>query len=464
MKYLAVFCLLCFLAQPAFSVEVEKIQWHTDIEAAKEKAKKYQLPLLLVFSGSDWCKPCIKLRENILYSAEFERYAFKNLVLVELDFPALKKNRLSKEQTTHNEQLAEKYNAKGVFPSMVVITHTGKQLGQMGYKKDYAVADYITYFSSFSKYGVNSKTQTKVLKLMGSRFEISAVHEDIRLAWKAINAGIAEITRIEQLISSWDANSQTSEINQQAGIQAVKVDSELYDLIYRALKVSKLTNGAFDISFASMERIWKFDGSMTEIPSNEAVQKSVVKVAYQNIILDAEAQTVFLKEKGMRIGFGAIGKGYAANRAKSVMKEIGVENGLVNAGGDLIGWGEQEDGTHWRIGIADPKQKGAVFSWLGIVNQGVVTSGNYEKFALIDGKRYAHIIDPRSGMPVTGLKSVTIICPDAELADALATSVFVLGEKAGLDLVNQLKGIECLLVTDEDEIQVSNNLTLNYYE
>lgn len=468
MKYLAVFCLFCFLAQPAFSVEVEKIQWHTNIEVAKEKAQKNQLPILLVFSGSDWCKPCIKLRENILHSVEFERYASQKLVLVELDFPALKKNRLSKEQTTHNEQLAEKYNAKGIFPSMVVINHTGKQLGQMGYKKDHTIADYISYFSSFSKYGANTKastkTQTKVLKLMGSRFEISAVHEDIQLAWKGITEGIEEIIRIEQLISSWDVDSQTSEINRQAGIQPVKVDKELYDLIYRALKVSQLTDGAFDISFASMERIWKFDGSMTEIPSNEAVQQSVAKVNYESIVLDAENQTVFLKDKGMRIGFGAIGKGYAANRAKSVMKEIGIENGLVNAGGDLIGWGEQEDGTNWRIGIADPKNKDAVFSWLDIMNQGVVTSGNYEKFALIDGKRYAHIIDPRTGMPVTGLKSVTVICPDAELADALATSVFVLGEKAGLELVNQLKGIECLLVTNEDEIQVSDNLALNYYE
>lgn len=464
MKYLAIFSLLCLLAQPALGVEVEKIEWHTNIEEAKQKAEKLQLPILIVFSGSDWCKPCMKLREDILHSTEFEKYAFKNLVLVELDFPALKKNRLSDEQTAHNEKLAEKYNSKGIFPSMVVINYTGKQLGQMGYKKDYAIADYINYFSSFSKYGVQPKTQTKVLKLMGSRFEVSAVHDDIRLAWEAINAGIAEITRIEKLISSWDENSQTSEINRQAGIKPVAVDKELYDLIYRSLKVSKLTDGAFDISFASMERIWKFDGSMTELPSDEAVRNSVANVNYQNIILDAAAQTVFLKEKGMRIGFGAIGKGYAANRAKIIMQEMDIEHGLVNAGGDLVGWGSQEDGTNWKIGIADPKEKDKIFSWLSIVNQGVVTSGNYEKFALIGGKRYAHIIDPRSGMPVTGLKSVTIICPDAELADALATSVFVLGEKAGLDLVNQLKGIECLLVTDEDEIEVSDNLNLNYYE
>ena len=464
MKYLAIFSLVFCLSQSTFAVEVEKIQWHTNIEEAKEKAKKNQVPILMVFSGSDWCKPCMKLRENVLQSADFERYAFKNLILLELDFPAQKKNKLSKEQTSHNEQLAEKYNPKGIFPSMIAIHHSGKVLGQLGYKKDYSREDYIAYFSSLSKYRVESKTQTKVLKLMGSRFEVSAVHEDVRLAWKAINAGIAEISRIEQLISSWDSHSQTSEINRQAGIQAVKVDKELYDLIYRALKVSKLTDGAFDISFASMEKVWKFDGTMKSIPPSEAVQKSVAKVNYQNIVLDSDEQTVYLKEQGMKIGFGAIGKGYAANRAKTIMQKMGIENGLVNAGGDLIGWGKQENGDNWKIGIADPKQKDKVFSWLNIVNQGVVTSGNYEKFALIDGIRYAHIIDPRTGMPVTGLKSVTIICPDTELADALATSVFVMGEVGGLHLINQLKGIECLLVTDENEIKTSDNLTLNYYE
>ncbi|MFK7906202.1 MAG: FAD:protein FMN transferase [Chitinophagales bacterium] len=471
MKLFAVKSLIClFLSLSLFNanhVNAQEVQWYTDIEAAKAQAEKTQMPILLVFSGSDWCKPCMKLKEQVLKTPDFEQYASKNLVLVELDFPAQKKNRLSKEQTAHNEGLAEKYNSKGAFPAIIVIDHHGKRLGELGYKKDYVVKNYIAYFASFAKMGDNSqtsKTQTKVLKLMGSRFEVSAVHEDKQVAWNAINAGIEEMSRIEKLISSWDENSQTSEINRKAGMEAVKVDKELYSLIHRALKVSKLTKGAFDISFASMERVWKFDGSMNKLPTKEAVAASVEKVNYQNIVLDSNEGSVFLKEKGMRIGFGAIGKGYAANRAKKIMQEMGIESGLVSAGGDLIGWGEQEDGTVWKIGIADPGEKDKVFSWLSIVNQGVVTSGNYEKFAMIDGQRYAHIIDPRTGMPVTGLKSVSIICPDAELADALATSVFVLGEEEGLNLVNQLKGIECLLVTDQNEIKTSENLALNYYE
>ncbi|MDF1866052.1 MAG: FAD:protein FMN transferase [Saprospiraceae bacterium] len=269
---------------------------------------------------------------------------------------------------------------------------------------------------------------------------------------------------METLISSWDKNSQTSKINQQAGILPVKVDKELYDLIFRAKKVSGLTSGAFDISFASMDRIWKFDGSMTVMPSQESITKVKSKINWKNILLHKEEQTVFLKEKGMKIGFGAIGKGYAANRAKSLMQEMqGVHGGVVNASGDLITWGKSVQQEGWLINITNPKDKEVALGYLQINDLAVVTSGDYERYVVFDDIRYAHIIDPRTGYPTTGIKSVTLVCPDAELADALATSVFVLGKEKGLNLVNQLKNIECLIVTDEDEILTSENLKLNYF-
>ena len=307
-------------------------------------------------------------------------------------------------------------------------------------------------------------TQNKVLKLMGSRFEFTAVADDEQTAWNAINAGIKEVERIEKLISSWDKNSQTSKINQNAGLQSVKVDKELYDLVFRAKKVSQLTQGAFDISFASMDRIWKFDGSMTEMPDPTSVADARAKINWENILLDVEKQTIFLRESGMKIGFGAIGKGYAANRAKALMQSMsGVRGGVVNASGDLITWGESPSTEGWRVNITNPKDKEVSLGWLTIGGLAVVTSGDYERFVQFDGKRYAHIIDPRTGYPTTGIKSVTLVCPDAELADALATSVFVLGKVEGLKLVNQLKNFECLIVTDEDEILTSNNLQLNYF-
>jgi len=306
--------------------------------------------------------------------------------------------------------------------------------------------------------------QNKVLKLMGTRFEVSAVAKNKQLAWNAINAGIKEIERIERLISSWDKSSQTTSINQQAGIQAVKVDKELFDLIFRAKKISLLTKGAFDISFASMDRIWKFDGSMKAMPSKDQVEKAKEKINWDNIDLDREKQTVFLKEQGMRISFGAIGKGYAANKAKAIMQKMeGVHGGVVDASGDLITWGESTNENGWTINIADPKNKSRSLGYLNIGNLSVVTSGDYENYIEFDGVRYAHIIDPRTGYPTTGIKSVTIVCLDAEVADALATSVFVLGKEKGLNLVNQLNGIECLIVTDEDELLTSKNLILNYF-
>ena len=306
--------------------------------------------------------------------------------------------------------------------------------------------------------------QKKVLLLMGSRFELTAVAQNDTIAWEAINAGIAEIQRIEALISSWQSDSQTSAINRQAGIAPVQVDQELYDLIYRAKKVSQLTKGAFDISFGSMEPIWQFDGSAYDMPDETTVAKAAEKINWQNIILNKEQHTVFLKEQGMRIGFGAIGKGYAAMRAKLVMQDIpGLEGGVVNASGDLIAWGAKASQEERSVKIADPNDPSKIVGWLQLNDMAIVTSGNYERFAMIGGKRYAHIIDPRSGYPTTGIKSVSIICPDAELADALATSVFVLGKTEGLQLINQLKGVEGFIITDDNTFVSSDKFKLNYY-
>jgi thiamine biosynthesis lipoprotein len=317
-----------------------------------------------------------------------------------------------------------------------------------------------TFVQSFAQNWVGHK---KVLRLMGSRFEITAIGENDTVVWEAIRAGIHEIERIEQLISSWDANSQTSAINRMAGIEAVQVDKELFDLIYRAKKISMLTDGAFDISFASMDRIWKFDGSMKAMPQPEVVEKAASKINWQNIELNSEKKTVFLKEKGMKIGFGAIGKGYAANRAKKIMQTKKIVGGVVNASGDIMAWGESNKPEGWTIQIANPKSKETALAWLQIQDAAVVTSGDYERFVMFDHKRYAHIIDPRSGYPTTGIKSVTIICPDAELADALATSVFVLGKEKGLALTEKMKGVECMIITDDDEVLSTSALKLNYY-
>lgn len=302
------------------------------------------------------------------------------------------------------------------------------------------------------------------LILMGSRFELTAVAENQTIAKMAVNAAIEEIKRIETLISEYIPESVVSEINNKAGISKVKVDIELYNLIERCIKVSNLTEGAFDITWATLSGLWNFDTNLTQIPDEQEIRKMVAIAGYSNIILNDEDTSVFLKYPGMKIGFGAIGKGYAANQGLQVMMKLNISGGIVIAGGDLMTRGKPLHGEHWTIGIADPENPDKALAWLNIDEMAVVTSGNYEKFVIIDGKRYSHIIDPRTGYPVSGLKSVTVICPDAELADALATAIFVMGKEDGHNLVNQLKGIECILIDDGNKIHTSSGLVLNYYQ
>lgn len=295
---------------------------------------------------------------------------------------------------------------------------------------------------------------------MGTRFEITVVANDSLEANSNIELAISEIVRIEKLISSWDPSSQTSEINRNAGIKPVKVAEELYNFIGRCIDLSRLTDGAFDISYASMDKIWKFDGSMKEMPSETEIKKSVAKVGYQNIILDPENLTVFLKLSGMKIGFGAVGKGYAADMAKKLLVSKGVKAGIINASGDMNTWGRQVNGDYWKVAITNPMDKNKAFGLLPIKEGAVVTSGNYEKFVILEGKRYAHIIDPRTGYPTNGILSVTVFAPKAELADALATSIFVMGITAGIDRINQLPKIECIIIDDLGNIHKSKNIEI----
>jgi thiamine biosynthesis lipoprotein len=305
------------------------------------------------------------------------------------------------------------------------------------------------------------QTFKRTLKLMGSKFELTVVAENSTQANSYIDAAVEEITRIEKLISSWDSNSQTSEINRNSGVKPVKVDSELFGLIERAIGLSKLTDGAFDISYASMDRIWKFDGGLTEMPLENDIRASVTKVGFKNIVLDKEKSTVFLKLKGMKIGFGAIGKGYAADKAKSLLIKKGVTSGIVNASGDMNAWGMQPNGKEWKVAITNPLDKNKVFALLPITNGAVVTSGDYEKYVNLNGTRYSHIIDPRSGYPSSGIISVTVFAPKAELADALATSVFVMGKEVGIDRINQLPKIECIIIDDKGNISTSKNIEID---
>jgi thiamine biosynthesis lipoprotein len=301
----------------------------------------------------------------------------------------------------------------------------------------------------------------KVIKLMGNRFEITVVSTSEQDAMERIGEAIAEISRIEKLLTTFNESSQTNLINRNAGIAPVKVDREVFDLIFRSKRISDITQGAFDISYGSVDkRLWNFDKTLTSLPDAATARKAVHLINYRNVILDEKKCTVFLKEKGMRIGFGGIGKGYAAERAKYILQQNGVTSGIVNAAGDLAAWGYQPNGKEWTIGIADPDSARHPFSYLSITGMAIATSGNYEKFITVKGKRYSHTIDPNTGLPVSGIKSVTIISPNAEIADAMATPVMIMGIKVGLNMVNQVKGLACIIVDDDGKIYTSKNINL----
>lgn len=301
----------------------------------------------------------------------------------------------------------------------------------------------------------------RILKLMGNRFEFTVIAENGQEGNAAIDAAINEVRRIEYLLTTFSDLSQTSLINEHAGLSPVNVDEEVISLIERSVRISEITDGAFDITYGSIDkRLWNFDPGMTSLPDEATALASVGLIDYRNVILNKEKSTVFLKNKGMRIGFGGIGKGYAADKAKLVLQKLGIKSGIVNAAGDLVTWGTQLNGHSWTVGIADPEQTDRPFSALKISDMAIATSGSYEKFVTINGKRYSHTIDPKTGLPVSGVKSVSIICPSAELADALATPVVVMGVKIGLELINQIKQVACIVIDDNDRVYTSNNINV----
>ena len=267
---------------------------------------------------------------------------------------------------------------------------------------------------------------------MGNQFEISLVAEEEELASEWIQQGFNHIKEIEYLLTTYSDTSDLYRINAAAGVEPVVVHKETFGIIERSLQISAITQGAFDISYGSVDkRLWNFDVHQNELPDPETAKKMVRLINYRNILLDKAATTVMLKEKGMRIGLGGIGKGYAAEKTRQYLKSLGAAAGIVNASGDLTTWGMQPDGKPWTIGIADPNNASSIFSYLEVSDMAVATSGNYEKFIWVNGRKYSHTINPKTGLPITGIKSVTILTPNAELADALTTPIAIMGIEAG---------------------------------
>lgn len=296
--------------------------------------------------------------------------------------------------------------------------------------------------------GVCQQIFKKQTTQMGSVFEFVLVENDSIQAKHYLELVVGEIERIENLISEWRPHTQISQVNQNAGIRPVKVDREVFELTQRAIHYSRITNGAFDISTAALDKIWLFDGSMEQLPSDDVIRNSVRHVGYQHIILDSTSTTIFLEKKGMKIGFGSIGKGYAADKGRELLQSIGVIGGIVNASGDLTTWGLQPDSKPWKIGVRNPFKTHKMIKILKLKYGAVATSGTNEKFVELEGKRYSHIINPNTGWPSTGLTSVTVSGLSAEFANFLSTSIMVLGKRKGEKLLEKFPDYKAIIVKD----------------
>ncbi|MFT4202466.1 MAG: FAD:protein FMN transferase [Chitinophagaceae bacterium] len=316
---------------------------------------------------------------------------------------------------------------------------------------------------------IQSRAQTVQVRrsavLMGGKFEITVVAVDSTIANANIDTIIQEISRIEYLISDWKPQTQVSAINRNAGVQPVKVDKEVLELTQRAIQLSELTGGAFDISFAAMEKIWHFDGSDMAMPDSETVRHAVRLVGYRDIVIDTGASTIFLKNKGMKIGFGALGEGYAVDRCRVMMQRKGIVGGLINATGDIGTWGKQADGKDWVVGVTNPFDPASVFKVVRLSGGSVTTSGSYEKYVMIDGKRYSHIINPVTGYPATGLCSVTVFGRDTEFCNGLSTSIMVLGKEKGRQLLMKFPAYSAVMIDDNGKIfRTKNSPRLRKYK
>lgn len=415
-------------------------------------------PTLLIFSGSDWCIPCINFEKNIISKPLFASYAEKNLIVKKADFPQRKK--LSAKEINENETLAEKYNPNGIFPLVLVLDQEYKVIGTIN-TNIHTPEELIQQIENTLQKPPLLEYRRKAL-LMGSSFEFTIICENERRAEYLLNAAEDEVKRIEALISEWDSTSVISDINRQSGISPVSVSDEIYQLFHRSITLSEVTHGAFDISFKGIE-LYKFDQKEhINFPDSSSIANAVQFIDYHSIQLRPQGK-VMLTKKGMAVGFGASGKGYAADKVKQMLQREGVEAGVINASGDLTAWGKRTNGKQWKVGITEPDNPDHVKYWLPVENSAVATSGSYEKYFTYKGRRYAHIINPTTGLPVTDKKSVTVFSKSAELSDAMATALFVLPVEEGLRLIESLPDIKAIVIDEHNKVHYSKKLELIEY-
>jgi thiamine biosynthesis lipoprotein len=275
--------------------------------------------------------------------------------------------------------------------------------------------------------------------------------EDSTRSEEIVAAAFSEIARLEGLLSGWVSGSDVDRINEAAGGRSVSVSPEMWQVVIAAQEMSRLTEGAFDISIGAIMRLWDFQSAQALVPEESAIHRELRLVGSQQVLLDSVNIRVGLRERGAAIDLGGAAKGYAVDRAMEVLKDWGVKEALVDAGGDIGLLGRKSGDKHWQIGIRHPRVPGHIIEVLEVDSGAVATSGDYQRFFQQDGVRYHHILDPKTGMPARGAVSVTILAKTALEADIVSTAAFVLGPQRGMTLIEQLGEVEGIIYIEGPE-------------
>lgn len=313
--------------------------------------------------------------------------------------------------------------------------------------------------------GIKLAKQTRMI--MGTFAEVSAYSHDEKTAGKAIEGALDEMERMDRIMSNYKNNSELSQLNKEAGKSPAPCQEELLDVLLQSHYYSELSGGAFDITVSPIVALWGFFHEKGHVPPDKEIEKLLPAISYKNIIINKNADpkkpsTVFFKNTQTQIDLGAIGKGYAVDKALGIMKNFGINNACINLGGNIYVLGTPPDKNAWKIGIQHPRDNNEILGYLELKNEATATSGDYERFFEFKGKRYSHIINPLTGRPVSGTIATTIVAPTSTQVDALSTSVFVLGHEKGLELIKKIPNTDALIAYEEKGGKIMIDMTKGF--
>ena len=319
--------------------------------------------------------------------------------------------------------------------------------------------------------GEESISDIKLIKqtrmIMGTFAEVSIYSNNEKTAGNAIEGALNEMERMDRIMSNYKNDSELSKVNKKAAKSPVPCNEELLDVIEQSQYYSELSGGAFDITVSPIVALWGFFSEKGHVPSDKEIEKVLPAVSYKNIVINKsndpkKPATIFLKNTQTQIDLGAIGKGYAVDKALEIIRKCGIDNGCINLGGNIYVMGTPPDKNAWKIGVQHPRDGNEILGYLELKNEATATSGDYERFFEFNGKRYSHIINPRTGRPVSGVLATTIIAPTGTKVDALSTIVFVLGREKGMELIKKIPNADAMIAYEEKDGKIAMDMTQGF--